>query len=54
MTSCGPRLFDRYRVGTRAYIFKGKQYQRIDVANNGTVDLGNPLNIVGNWVGFTF
>jgi hypothetical protein len=40
--------------GAKAYIFKGKQYQRIDVANNGTVDLGYPLNIVGNWVGFTF
>jgi hypothetical protein len=40
--------------GAKAYIFKGKQYQRIDVANNGTVDPGYPLNIVGNWVGFTF
>lgn len=40
--------------GAKAYIFKGKQYQRIDVASNGTVDPGYPVNIAGNWVGFTF
>lgn len=40
--------------GAKAYVFKDKQYQRIDVASGGTVDLGYPMNIVGNWVGFTF